>query len=68
MQDPIINHEVKEKMESEEAAFWDSVPDNEVDDWYNRMEQAAEAWEREQEKRGNFIEDDYQRSLEELCE
>ena len=68
MQDPVINQDVKEKAEKEECAFWDSVGDTEVDDWYQRMELDAQKWERDQEKRGNFIEDYRQRQLEELCE
>ena len=68
MQDAVIEHQVKEKAAKEECAFWDSVGDTEIDEWYSQMEQDAEQWEREQDKRGNFIEDYRQRYLEEICE
>ena len=67
-QDAAINHEVKEKMKQEEATFWDNVADNEVDEWYAHMEQAAEAWADEQEAKGITPDDEERRALEELCE
>jgi len=53
--------------EIDEIAFWDSYADEEINDWYDRMELAAAQWTQEQEAKGIFPGDEQQRHLESLC-
>ena len=54
-------------LDLEEERYYDKFADNEVDEWYNNMERAAEEWEEEREERGISLGHEEQRRLEDMC-